>query len=160
MKINPFDMKAMYADNETEVEDLADVPPTTVTPVVPNKPKRLRPYGDSVLVHLPVDLVIPIAETSDTPNYESVKKTVKAIANFLGCRVFNVEMTIDHIRLKCAIPPTLSVEKLAGRIQHEMLVHWLAVYKKPINFAGGYCADSNEIEPAELAEYLARQKAA
>ena len=159
--ISPFDMKAMYEDRAPEAEDTVDVPPTTVTPV-PSKPKRLRPYGDSVLVYLNVDLVIPLGNTEIpvNSNLEPAQNTVIAVAKFLGCRVFSVEITSELIRLKGAIPPTLSLEKLAGYIQQQMLAHWLAIYRKPINFIGGYCADSLGIEPNELADYLALQKAA
>jgi len=159
--ISPFDMKAMYEDSETEAEDTVDVPPTTVTPV-PSKPKRLRPYGDGVLINLRFDLLIPIftPETPSNAQFEHAENIIKSVANFMGCRVFKAEMTVEYLRLNGAMPPTLTIEKLASRIQHEILALWLATYRKPINFIGGYCADSLGIEPNELADYLARQKAA
>ena len=158
---NPFDVEAIYGNNETEVEDIPDVPPATVTPV-PGKPKRLRAYGDAVFINLRFDLLIPIftPETPSNAQFEHAENIIKSVANFMGCRVLKAEMTAEYLRLNGAMPPTLTVEKLASRIQHEILALWLATYRKPINFAGGYCADSLGIEPTELAEYLARQKAA
>lgn len=161
--INPFDLESLNKDIPVKSENYAisGVIETDILTTITAKPKRLRSFGEAVFTNLQIYLVIPIISSEPPSNQQFLhaKNIVTAVAKFLGCRVASVEMTSEFIRISCAIPPTLTVEKLAGKIQNQLLALWLATYRKPIIFAGGYCADSMEIEATELSDYLASQKA-
>jgi hypothetical protein len=126
----------------------------------PPAPKRLHPFGQAVFANIKVKVLIPLAltETVSEQQKKYAETLIKSVAKFLSCRVFDVKIVNDYIRLDCSIPPTLTVEKLVGRIQHELIALWLATYRKPIAFTGGYCADTQGISEDDLAAFLTSQK--
>ena len=126
----------------------------------PPAPKRLHAFGQAVFTNIELKVLIQISPTETVTELQKIhaENIITSVAKFLSCRVFDVKIVNDYIKLDCSIPPTLTVEKLVGRIQHELIALWLATYRKPISFTGGYCADSQGITDADLQAFLASQK--
>jgi hypothetical protein len=161
---DPFNIDALSAKAAEKAAAeakaaLADVNGATQHDKAP-APKRLHAFSQAVFTNIKVEVLIPLAltETVTEPQKIHAENIITSVAKFLSCRVFDVKIVNDYIRLDCSIPPTLTVEKLVGRIQHEMIALWLATYRKPIAFAGGYCADSQGISEDDLKAFLASQK--
>jgi hypothetical protein len=123
-------------------------------------PKRLHAFGQSVFTNIKVDVLMQLSPTETVTELQKIhaENIITSVAKFLSCRVFDVKIVNDYIKLDCSIPPTLTVEKLVGRIQHELIALWLATYRKPIAFTGAYCADSQGISEDDLKAFLASQK--
>lgn len=162
---DPFNFAALSAkaaaENAAAEEKaaLADVNRATQHDQPPST-KRLHAFGQAVFTNIKIDVLIPLALTETVTELQKIyaENVITSVAKFLSCRVFDVKIVNDYIKLDCSIPPTLTVEKLVGRVQHELIALWLATYRKPIAFTGGYCADSQGLSDADLQAFLAIQK--